>query len=80
MIVSLPLPSRKAGIGWILCFVDTDGGEHTVTHSDVFYFTMSVHVRWYSINIPPLHRIRKLRIYAVKPVFFDDKGKPVKNR
>ncbi|XP_074661677.1 F-box only protein 15-like [Tubulanus polymorphus] len=79
----LPADLNKAlqllGISWLLSFVDSDGNEHPVTCKDVYYFAMSVTVRWYDLQLPPVDRIRKLKIYSMNPVFVDKKGKASPN-
>ena len=69
----------------MLCLVNGDGTEITTSkHSDIFFFNMAVHVRWYSadegIAGARLTNVRKLRFYAANPVFFDEKGHAVSNR
>lgn len=70
---------RKSGVRFLLCFEDRDGIDHVINHSDVFYFNMSVCVRWYELVMVPLLRIMKVKIYSGNPVFFDEKGGAVPN-
>ena len=71
---------RTAGIRWLLCMVDYSGREHITHHSDVFFFRMTTCIRWYSLQAPPVHSIKQIRIYAANPVMFDKKGQAIKNR
>ena len=65
---------------WLLSFVNSSGEEHPFTHRDIFYFPMSVTVRWYNLELPPTGNIRKLRVYAAVPLFKDGSGKPTPDR
>jgi len=71
---------RKMSMKWAVVFVSDDNKERlTVFNSDQCYFCMSVCVRWYApnLNVPD---IKRLRFYAARPVFYDEKDRPLPNR
>ena len=71
---------RKLGTKWMLYLTDNDNNEYLFYHSDVFSFQMSACVRWFTLEFPSIKSLKKLKVYAVNPVFFDQKLQPVPNR
>ena len=71
---------RKLGTKWMLYLKDNDNKEYPFYHSDVFSFQMSTCVRWFTLEFPSIKSIKQLKVFAVNPVFFDRKLKPVPNR
>jgi hypothetical protein len=60
--------------------VNAKGQETTaVFHSDSFFFQMALCVRWYSSDLKT-EEVKRLRIYAARPVFRDCQDKPLDNR
>ncbi|CAH1779896.1 unnamed protein product [Owenia fusiformis] len=67
---------ESLGTKWILLLKDSTGVEHTMWHSDAFHHQMSLSVRWYGLEWPPLSRITQLSLYAANPIFSSsDKNK-----
>jgi hypothetical protein len=60
--------------------VNAEGQEtFAVFHNDFFYFQMSLCIRWYSSDMK-IDGVRRLRVYAARPVFRDSRDKPLDNR
>ena len=65
---------------WAVVFLGDDDRERfTVFNSDQCYFSMSVCVRWYSLDLD-VAGIKRLRFYAARPVFYDANDQPLTNR
>lgn len=63
-----------------LVMIDSDDREHTLGHQDVFYHTMSVSIRWFALEMPPLKSIKEIQLYSKNPLFYNNAtGKPVKD-
>jgi hypothetical protein len=63
-----------------LVMTDSDGKEHTLGHQDVFYHAMSVSIRWFTLEMPPVNKIQEICLYSRNPLFYNHAtGKPVKN-
>ena len=71
---------RKLGTKWMLYLTDKDNNGHPFYHRDVFSFQMSTCVRWFALEFPSIKSLKKLNVFAVNPVFFDQKLEPVPNR
>lgn len=73
---------EKLSMKWVVAFLDEDGTEmkHSF-HSDQFSFSMSVCVRWYGVDISSfsLNRLRRIKVYAARPVLHDQAGQPLAN-
>jgi hypothetical protein len=70
---------EKMTLRWALVLVTGDGKEQTIAfHNDLCYFSMVVCVRWYPLEFKT-NEVRRLRVYAVRPAFFDHSGKPLLN-
>ena len=41
---------------------------------------MSVCVRWYALTTPPLHTVKRLKIFSGNPIFFNSNGEAAVNR
>lgn len=71
---------RTAGMTFELVMIDSDDREHTLGHQDVFYHTMSVSIRWFALEMPPLKSIKEIQLYSRNPLFYNHAtGKPVKD-
>ena len=71
---------RTAGMTFELVMIDTDDREHTLGHQDVFYHTMSISIRWFSLEMPSLRSIKEVHLYSKNPLFYNHStGKPVKD-
>ena len=76
----LRLIFRRASVSFLLSFEDGDGVEHSCLQSDMYHYKMSTYIRWYDIHFTRMHTLRKLRLYAATPLFYDEKGKAIPNR
>ena len=72
--------NRKAGIQWFIVIVDQNGKENLFSCQDIFYFNMAACIRWYSTELPALSSIKKVKIVAGHPVFWNEKGEGVEGR
>ncbi|XP_048576565.1 F-box only protein 15 isoform X2 [Nematostella vectensis] len=66
-------------VKWKLCFMDTNGNDHWVSVGRMLYHRHSVSVHWGSVTLPPLQRLKNLRVYAFVPVFYNKEWVPHKN-
>lgn len=76
----VPHALRLGDVRWKLCVTDTSGKKYWATadcHDDVF--KSSVSVRWYSLQLPSLSRLKTLQVFAFVPIFFHKNWKPHKN-
>ena len=71
---------RFLSVKWKLCVTETSGQEHWVSADDVSYFASSVSIRWYSLQLPSLPKLKSLKIYAFVPLFYHRNWKPHVNR
>lgn len=67
---------RLGDVRWKLCVIDTSGKQHWCSADCSEVFKSSVCVRWYSLQLPPLPRLKTLQVFAFVPVFFNRKWKP----
>ncbi len=83
--ISVPLTQfqnfcRMLGTRWVLSVSASNDSEHVIEHNDTFSFAMSICVRWFSLQFPSVKSLKKLKIFAANPVFFDRKNEPLPNR
>jgi len=71
---------RKSDIQWYAVFVDESNKEIKFKQSDLFFFPMSLCVRWYSVVFPEGVKIKQVYFYATNPVYYDEKGQGMHNR
>ncbi|XP_066019201.1 F-box only protein 15 isoform X2 [Pocillopora verrucosa] len=69
-------PLRFTDIRWKLCVTDTSGKEYWRSSDCSTLFQSSLCVRWYSLNLPPLSRLKTLQVFSFVPVFFNRSWKP----
>ncbi|XP_062594229.1 F-box only protein 15-like [Saccostrea cucullata] len=70
---------RTAGVIFELVMIDKDDREHTLSHQDVFFHSMSVSIRWFALELPSINSIKEFQLYSRNPLFYNqDTGKPVK--
>ena len=67
---------RLGDVRWKLCVTDTSGKQHWCSADCFEVFKSSVCVRWYSLQLPPLPRLKTLQVFAFVPIFFNRKWKP----
>ena len=72
--------SRSLDIRWLLLFEDTTSNYHEVVATEDFVFNIGVSIRWNEVDIPPLSHMVAVKLYALTPLFFNEKLKPEKNR
>ncbi|KAL4234816.1 proteasome-mediated ubiquitin-dependent protein catabolic process [Mactra antiquata] len=70
---------KFTGVYYQLTFIDTDKTEHILNSNDIFYHAMSMSVRWYNLDMPSIKSLREIKVHAVNPLFFDEKGKALWN-
>ena len=75
-----PLFTRESGVTYQLSLVDTYGKECCTESSKVTLHKSSVGVTWHSLNFLRLNQVRRLRILAVCPLFYNDRGTVVRGR
>ena len=68
--------NRLGDVRWKLCVTDTSGKQHWCSADCFEVFKSSVCVRWYSLQLPPLPRLKILQVFAFVPIFFNRKWKP----
>ena len=71
---------RLGDVRWKLCVTDTSGKKHWSSADCFQVFKSSVCVRWYSLQLPPLSRLKTLQVFAFVPIFFNRNWKPHINR
>ncbi|KAK7114225.1 F-box only protein 15-like [Littorina saxatilis] len=69
---------KESGVTYQLSLVDTYGKECCTESSRVTYHKSSLGVTWHSFNFLPVIRVRRLRILAVCPLFYNEDGKAIK--
>lgn len=67
-------------ITWTLILTDHDGNNHKYYSEDFFSFKTSASVRWFSLESLCLSRIRRIRIIASTPLFYNFKSKKALGR
>ena len=75
-----PLFTRESGVTYQLSLVDTYGKECCTESSKVTLHKSSVGVTWHSLNFLRLNQVCRLRILAVCPLFYNDRGTVVRGR
>ncbi|KAF6033889.1 FBXO15 [Bugula neritina] len=71
---------QQLGVKFTLAFYNGRGTHHYITHNDCFYHRMAVSARWHSLgNLPDVSRLHSLKLLALNPVFYDQKGIACKN-
>ncbi|KAH9509473.1 hypothetical protein Btru_045989 [Bulinus truncatus] len=73
------LSLSKVGVRFELSILETSGLTRSLTHSDIYWQSMSSSVRWYDLTFPDLTAIRMLRVYACCPIMFYGPSKPAKD-
>lgn len=63
-------PYVLGDVRWKLCITDTSNKEYWLTADSSKLFASSFCVRWYSIQLPPLTRLKTLQAFAFLPVFY----------
>ena len=71
---------RLGDVRWKLCVTDTSGKEHWLPADSSKLFASSLCIRWYSIQLPPLTRLKVLQVFAFLPVFYHRNWTPNENR
>ncbi|KAJ7360632.1 F-box only protein 15 [Desmophyllum pertusum] len=66
----VPHALRLGDVRWKLCITDTSGKEHWSSADCFNLFESSLCVRWYSLQLPSLSRLKTLRVFAFVPIFF----------
>lgn len=72
-------PYLLGDVRWKLCVTDTSGKEHWLLADSSKLFASSLCIRWYSIQIPPLTRLKVLQVFAFLPVFYHRNWTPNEN-
>jgi len=75
----VPHALRLGDVRWKLCVTDASSKEHWSSADCFNVFKSSVCVRWYSLQLPPLSRLKTLQVFAFVPVFFHRSWTPHKN-
>ncbi|XP_020609749.1 F-box only protein 15-like isoform X2 [Orbicella faveolata] len=75
----VPHALRLGDVRWKLCVTDTSGKKHWSTADCFNVFKSSVCVRWYSLQLPPLSRLKTLQVFAFVPIFFHRNWTPHEN-
>ncbi|KAK2184235.1 hypothetical protein NP493_275g00003 [Ridgeia piscesae] len=70
---------QKSDIQWYAVFVDESNKEIKFKQSDLFFFPMSLCVRWYSVVFPEGVKIKQVYFYATNPIYYDEKGQGMHN-
>ena len=71
---------RLGDVRWKLCVTDTSGKEHWLPANSSKLFASSLCIRWYSVQLPPLTRLKVLQVFAFLPVFYHRNWTPNENR
>ncbi|KAL8590040.1 hypothetical protein ACOMHN_007065 [Nucella lapillus] len=69
---------KETGITYQLSLVDGDGREQCCESSKVTLHKSSAGVVWHSLTFLPLGQVKRLRVLAVCPLFYNDQGAVVK--
>ena len=78
---SLSVLSHRLGdVRWKLHVTDTAGKEYWLTADASKFFASSLCVRWYSIQLPSLTRLKTLQVFAFLPIFYHRNWTPHINR
>ncbi|CAH3193685.1 unnamed protein product [Porites evermanni] len=72
-------PYLLGDVRWKLCVTDTSGKEHWLPAGSSKLFASSLCIRWYSLQLPPLARLKVLQVFAFLPVFYHRNWTPNEN-
>ena len=79
-VINFYFDHRLGDVRWKLCATDTSGKEHWLAADSSKHFASSLCVRWYSIQLPPLTRLKTLQVLAFLPIFYHRNWTPHVNR
>ncbi|KAK2559692.1 F-box only protein 15 [Acropora cervicornis] len=65
---------------WKLCITDSSGKQHWSDADSFNLFASSVCIRWYTLQLPPLSKLKMLQVFAFLPVFYHRNWTPHANR
>lgn len=64
----------------MLCLTDRNGNDHVYKANDVFSFSMTTCARWFSLTFLACKDLKKFKIFAANPVFFNSTNTAAPNR
>lgn len=64
---------------WKLCITDSSGKQHWSDADSFNLFASSVSIRWYTLQLPPLSKLKMLQVFAFLPIFYHRNWTPHAN-
>ena len=80
LLVLLLSPCRLGDVRWKLCMTDSSGKQHWSDADSFNLFASSVCIRWYTLQLPPLSKLKMLQLFAFLPIFYHRNWTPHANR
>lgn len=72
-------PHVLGDVRWELCITDSSSNKHWLTADSSNLFASSVCIRWYSVQLPPVSRLKTLQVLAFVPIFYQRNWTPHRN-